>query len=254
MSRKKLTVLALATLGVLLLGTVFIWHTQVTVPFTEGMQTNGYDTFVYAASLLVSDGSTVSADQYGSFVITNREAFAAVRQGSKLKVEVPGDAYVQKNLALDKLSSFKGLAQAMKVEGQYAELQQRYGDAANTYLDIIRFGQKLEAGPIIHFLMGLAVEKIGLRGLEHLEPNLQGAERAHVSAELRTLTGSRLAFKEVLDRERYFMRRNSATPVHYFMGLYLTKAAVSKARAKHEKHGEDMARVASSFARKAEQP
>jgi hypothetical protein len=224
------------------------------VPFTKGLQKNGYDTFVRAAAFLHSDGSTVRTNDYPAFLMTNRQALAIVREGLKLRAELPAKAYERAGvwehtgLQLDDLSLFKGLSNALKVEGQHAEIQQRYGDAANTYLDIIRLGQKVEAGLLIHFLVGLALENTGLRALEQIEPHLPPSERARVAAELKALQRSRLTFAEILNRERFYMRRNSATPLHYFVGLYMTRAAVAKSRAKHEAHGAELARVAEKFA------
>jgi len=249
MSRRKLTVWLVAVMGAIFVVGLVAWaKTKGEVPFTKGLEKNGYETFFLAGTHLVSDGQTVQPDDYAASVMRNRKALALVREGLKLRAELPADSYEQRDLALGKVGGFKGLANAMKVEAQYAELQGKQGEAANSYLDIIRFGQKVEAGLLIHFLVGLSVESIGLRGLEGLEPNLQGAERARVAAELLALRESRLPFREVLERERYYMRRNSATPLHYFVGLYMTKAAIAKAQGKHEKHGEELARVAGRFA------
>lgn len=242
MFRKRIVAGAI-TLTVFL-GIALLWSAASTEPlFLRGLEANGYESFVRASKLVERVDTPTNTGEFGAYLASNRPAFQAVREGLKLRSELPARFYERHDLGMDVLASFKALGRGMRIEGQHAEAQSRYSDAANTYLDVIRFGQKVEAGPLIHLLLGLSLEALGLRDLERIEPHLNAAERARVAAELKALHSARLPFEEILDRERYFMRRNSATPFHYFMGLYMTKAPVAKARSKHEKHGADMERV-----------
>jgi hypothetical protein len=56
-----------------------------------------------------------------------------------------------------------------------------------------------------------------------------------------------MRFEEILARERFFMRRNAATPYHYVVGLFLTRAAIKNAQGKYERHGQNLARVAGKY-------
>lgn len=248
MLQKRLAVLVVGLVVGVLAAVIIIWSKgRGQAPYEMGGAANGYESFLKAGTLMGNVQLPTGTNGYADFVATNREALAMVREGLKLRAEAPESAYDVQTVALDKMATFKSLGKAMEIEGKYAEVQGKFGEAANVYLDLVRFGQKAEAGPLIHFLVGLALQNMGLRGLDGLEPKLKGAERARVAAELKALEESRMAFQEIVERERFFMRRNAATPLHYALGLYLTRTPIAKARENHEKHGREMARVAEKY-------
>jgi len=60
------------------------------------------------------------------------------------------------------LARLKVLARLLTDEGQLAEMENRYADAAQSYLDTIRLGNEMSRGGfIINRLVGIACEAIG---------------------------------------------------------------------------------------------
>jgi hypothetical protein len=139
------------------------------------------------------------------------------------------------------------LALALNNEASFAEQRGKYDEAATVYLDIIRFGQKVETGPIIFMLVGASIEQIGFRGLDQIRDRITSPERSKASAQLKVLNQNRISFEQVMERERYFARRNASTPLHYFVGVFQSRAPIQKAKAKYEKHLRDAQVLASDL-------
>ena len=60
------------------------------------------------------------------------------------------------------LAALKSLVRLLSEEDRLAEMETRFGDAANSYLDAIRLGSETsQGGFIIHRLVGSACEAFG---------------------------------------------------------------------------------------------
>ena len=74
---------------------------------------------------------------------------------------------------LSELAGLKRLAQAFVAEGRLAEKENRFGDAAKSYLDVIRLGNNpARGGILIDAMVGIAIEAMGTAGLQKLVDQL----------------------------------------------------------------------------------
>jgi hypothetical protein len=167
--------------------------------------------------------------------------------------EAPEAAYdVQlMNGPLGNIGQFKTLAMAAKCEGIFAEQNGDWTAAARSYTDIIRLGQKVQAGTLIFMLIGVSIERIGVEALEKLEGNLTGTARGQIAATLKQLNEQRLPFGEVEWRERYLRRRGSPTPLHYVIFTRHVRAAIESGKAKHMQAYQSLESIASKLAQPA---
>lgn len=205
-----------------------------TPPFLEGITPNAYDEFIRSIQMLQG---TPQEGNPAEFVKTNEPALAAFRRGMKQKFEAPIETYNQQTLAatvMPNLAGLKALGLAVKAEGNAAQEEKDFTRAASIYLELMEYGQKIQHGPVIFLLVGLAVENQGFFGLQTLETKLAENEKKEVAARLEQLAAERITFEEVLTRERYFARRASPTPLHYLIGVRQSRAALEKSRSKHE--------------------
>jgi hypothetical protein len=236
MLRKKWVLVIGGALAVLLLASLITWSTakRSAPPFLAGLTQNSYDDFVKAGKLLIG---TVEDGDLETFVRTNRPALDTVRAGLKKRFEAPAETYDMQafaNLVMPNMSYLKQLGKAIKAEGTLAEDSGKYTEASTIYLDLIECGQKIQAGPLIFLLMGLAVEDMGHKSLQGIEKHLKEPDRQEIATRLSKLAENRIPFEEILARERFFARRNSPTPFHYLFFARMMKAGIDSAERKYD--------------------
>jgi hypothetical protein len=216
-------------------------------PFLEGVNPNGFDDFVKATSLIAVNSTEAGeeTEQLSEAIKANRPAREALRRGLELKVEAPATVYDVQTIGpyLNQLGDLKKLAQILKLEGTLAEKEGKPLEAARIYLEIMKFGQKVQSGPLISCLSGLAIEVLGFRELSRLEPELKAADRVEIANALEKLNRERVHFEEVVQRERFVLRKNSATPIHYLLLAPRLKPAIENARSKHERQIDDQRKL-----------
>ena len=237
MLRKK-SVLIIGVIVALVLAGLVMWSASrnAAPAFLAGLSQNGYDDFVKAGNSLsiLPTANKVPKDS----VHTNPRMLEIFRAGLKKKFEAPAETYRMETMAsrvMPNMALLKQLAQAVKAEGENLEDQGRFGEAAWIYVELIEYGQKVQAGPVIFCLVGLALEDMGLKALQGIETKLKDLERAQVVSRLEQLAAERISFEDVIKRERYFGRRNSLTPFHYLIALRMSRPAMDNARAKHDR-------------------
>ena len=155
-----------------------LWPEPKVDPAPSLPSPNGYDDFIKAGQLLMgsisADFARMPREELQSCIGTNQEPLRLVRLGLTRECRVPTEdsmAYMQKHLA--DLSSVKGLALLLSAEGRLAEAEVRYDDAAKNYLEVMHFGQaSAHGGLIIDKLVSVAIENIGLAGLERIADRL----------------------------------------------------------------------------------
>ena len=109
---------------------------------------------------------------------------------------------------LDELAGFKRLARAFAREGRLAEMENRTGDAAKSYLDTIRLGnESARGGVLIDELVGIAIEAIGTSHLQKLVDQLDAKTCRETAAALETLDSQRQTWNEVMQQESDWSRR-----------------------------------------------
>jgi len=204
---------------------------------------NGYDALVQAAGQMNGRLSEDKAEA-AAFVKANERMFGMVSSALKLPFEVPLTMYSPTNSLLNDLSSFKGIALALRARGREAEQRGGNGEAAASYTRIIQLGQRVEHGPLIALLVGIAIERIGLDALKIVVPGLTAAQRKDVVDQIESFDRERMAFSEVVLREKYYARQNTINPVKLIVARFLVRPALEKAEQKHQQLSSDFQRVA----------
>lgn len=250
MPRKSWVILA--GLALFLLGALFIWATakSAQAPFLTA-RAPAYDTLVHAATLLQVTTPTPADHQLVAYVAANAPALEVLRKALQQPFEAPPAAYdtAAAGSTLNQIASMKSLALALKNEGLNAQRQGDIPSAARSYIDILRLGQKIEAGPLIFMLIGVSLERIGLEALEKIEPELTPPARSEVAAALKQINTQRIPFSSIEDRERYIRRRNSPTPLHYLIFSRHLRAAMDKGQQKYEQTVQAVDALASKLQR-----
>jgi hypothetical protein len=143
----RIVVLVLATACVSML---LFWFIHPGAPPSVLPSPNGYGDFQKAIGVYrepTPDVSNADLEELRTHLEKNREALRLVRLGLARPCRVPvqyTEAY--RDRMMQELSGLKGLALSLKAEGKAAEEDNRLGDAVNSYLDTIRFGQESVGG------------------------------------------------------------------------------------------------------------
>ena len=130
---------------------------------------------------------------------------------------------------------FEVLAQAFAAEGKLAELENRPGDAAKSYLDTIRFGHELSrGGVIIDSLVGIAVQAIGLGPLEKLPRKLDAKSCREIAATLEAIESKREPATVIFQQERVWVRQTFGwkAQILHLISFRQTQAARQKSAAR----------------------
>lgn len=171
---------------------------------------NGYDDFVKARTLLATNNGDfyqMDADELRELAVQNAEALRLVRAGLSQECRVPLVSDQQSHLTI--LASTKALAQALSAECRLAALEHRNADAARSYLDAMKLGHEAtRGGPLIDGLVRIAIEGIGLAGLQSVTTNLNAAECREVIIALETIGQKEESFADVMKNEKAWVRHN----------------------------------------------
>jgi hypothetical protein len=142
---------------------------------------NGYDDFVTAGGAVTGDldnSSTLDHDALRDLIATNTESLRLLRLGLSRECAVPGDPSSTNFGAIyTGLIFVKRVASLLHAEGRFAEMENRTGDAARSYVDAIRLGNNMSrGGVVITRLVGIACENIGTIPLIKLLPQLNSEQ------------------------------------------------------------------------------
>jgi len=167
---------------------------------------NGYDDFVKAgrvASPSAADFLSMSQNELREFVTQNSEALKLVRSGLAKECRVPIEFSTNYfNLHLPELASIKSLGRILAAEGRLAEMENRPRDAAQSYLDTVRFGQQsARGGFLLDKLVGIALESIGLKPLEKLSQTLDAKQCRQTIQQLEIVEANEEPPQEVFQKE-----------------------------------------------------
>jgi hypothetical protein len=172
---------------------------------------NGYDDFVKAGQMLVennSDFNKMSEQELQKFVDGNSNAVQLARSGLQMQCRVALDYSPNSSTLLDQLSGMKRLAQAFAAEGRLAEIENRTGDAAKSYLDAVHFGNEtVRGGVLINELVGVAIEAIATSHLTNLVDRLDAKSCRETAATLESLDSQRQTWNEFMQQENDWSRR-----------------------------------------------
>lgn len=183
-----------------------------TLPDFLASPSKGYKMYTEAAEEFAGNPGEVT-NNFASYVAMNKRAYDAIDRASKEEIEAPLANYDPKAVDAMDYARLKRIGSALLVRSKAAEADGRVADALNDALEAIRYGQMVEHGPLISFLVGSAVELMALRRLETLAPRLSDTNLQHAVSNLRSLNQARLPFAEVERREHYYSARNATNAV-----------------------------------------
>ena len=245
---RRKTLFLLLGLALFIGGALFLWsRTKSATPPFIGTNRIGYYNLVRAVNLVQDLNHDPATNYVATYLQTNAAALKLLREALIQPCEAPPETYQAGMVNVSDMGSFKNLALVLRVEGKQAELQNRPADAARSYLDMIRLGQKVEYGPLVSLMIGLSIEKSGLESLEKLEPQLAGPTRAEIANTLKQLNTQRIPYTEIEERERYIRRKLSPTPLHYMIASRAVRAAMNKGQEKYEAMKEETERLATEL-------
>jgi hypothetical protein len=172
---------------------------------------NGYEDFVKAGRMVADDSpgdGTMSEEDLRAFVKKNAEALNLARAGLSRECRVPLEYSATIDTHHQDLSVLKRLAFTLKAEGRLAEMENRPGEAAESYLGVVRLGHAVSRGGVmIDSLVGLAIEAIGVTRLENLSRNLDANQCREVASALETAESGRESAQTILNQEHVWARR-----------------------------------------------
>lgn len=244
MPRKVRTLLlALVVIFVVAMLTVVFLFVGRTPPPSPLPNPNGYDDFLNAAALLTGDAgnaSTLAHDGLRALVSTNAESLRLLRLGLTRQCALPADSAMT-NIPgmLSDLAAMKRLVQLLAAEGRLREMDNRLADAAQSYVDAIRFGNEISRGAfIITRLVGVACEAIGCGPLAKLVPKLSCEQARSVMAELEKIDAARVSWAEVRRNEDRFSRYQLSkgfNPITWLMTRWQRWRSIQQAERRHKR-------------------
>jgi hypothetical protein len=176
---------------------------------------NGYDDLLKAAAEAMPievPGRSIddlTTEELRAATENNREALRLARAAFGKQCRVPAEfsqTYLARHMA--EMGSLKGLAQAFLGEGRLAEKENRYGDAARSYLDAVRLGQSIsQGGFVIDRLVGIAIERIGMIPLARVAHQLNAKDCRELMVALEKIESAREPWQTVARRERTLARQ-----------------------------------------------
>jgi hypothetical protein len=162
--------------------------------------------------------------QRADFVMRNRDSFASLERALREPIEAPEGAYDGKVWPKNDQWAVKVAAKGFVTKGADAEARGQIKEAADAYVNALRIGVAYENGPFIYFLVGSAIERVGLGPLQMMLPKLTPDELCAVAKEIQTINHERPSFAEITRREEYFGIRNSSNVVQFVSARLSTGA------------------------------
>jgi len=154
----------------------------------------------------IEDVSKKSLEELSAANSKNQETLASARKALEAESRVPL-VYSLTNLGQQPVA-LRHLGLAFSALGKQAELEQHSGQAAQIYFDIIRLGHATgQGGVILDSMIGVAIERMGLAGLERLSPSLDAKQCRELAAALESSEQRRESTEILLLNERAWARR-----------------------------------------------
>ncbi len=172
---------------------------------------NGYDDLVQAGQTITGntvDVADLDHDELRALVTTNAEALRLLRLGLTRDCAVPTDAAIANfGTFTGNLMGLKSLANLLSAEGRLAEMENRWPDAARSYIDSMRLGTAMSRGGlIVNRLVGIACEAMGSIRLVRLISKLDCDQMRPLVSQLEQIDRSTVTWREVIVNENRFAR------------------------------------------------
>jgi hypothetical protein len=187
----------------------------------------------------LNDLAAKDLDDLRALLTTNADALRLLRVGLSRDCAVPTDAAIANFAAVSRdLVALKSLANLLQAEGRLAEMENRPGDAAQSYLDAMRLGGKIShGGLIIHRLVGIACEGIGRISLVKLLPQLSCDQIRPLVQQLEQIDEQTVAWMEVMRDEGRFARAqlgNYPNPIRLVSDFWNARKVGKTSEARHD--------------------
>jgi hypothetical protein len=225
-------VVAIAVVGLL----IFL-ELQPLPPIQPLPNPNGYDDLVKAGQMItgnVGNYDKMEEAELHTTVANNSNALQLARAGLQKECRATLDYSPTLVTHFDQLADMKRLAQALAAEGRLAEMENRLGDAAKSYLDVISLGNKsTRGGVLIDHLVGTAIEAIGTSYLQKHVDQFDAKTCRETAATLETLDAQRQTWNEVMQQERAWSYR-SYTGLRYGLVRLVMHNSLNKSLQKAE--------------------
>jgi len=140
-----------------------------------------------------------------AFLGKTENARNRLREG--LKKEVQASVHFDPTVPLPNYTSMRDLSRLLRAEGWWFEQQKQYGKAADTYLDIIQFGNEVAHGNVlIGKLTSLTIIGMGLTPLQELLPRLDEPSRMKVAVRLSDIDAHLVPMSEIYAMEKEYTK------------------------------------------------
>jgi hypothetical protein len=240
----------LAAVFVLGLSALFFVSTRRAKELPDFLQNpgQGYELYLKAGEELAGRAQDVT-NGFANYVAMNKRAYDALDRAKSESVEAPTRMYEPGGMNTD-FMVFKQIGYAMVVRSRGAEEEGKLSEAVDRCLETIRFGQKVEHGPMISFLVGMAVEGLAMNRLEELMPKLSQTNLTAVIPKFIEANRSRIEYAEVVRREQYFLSRNAKNFVEVLRATFSfqTREMLKNVRTKGMKTAARMVALATAMA------
>jgi hypothetical protein len=199
---------------------------------------NGYDDFIKAGEAVlgdISDWPVLDHESLVALVCTNAEPLCLLRLGLTRQSVMPMDFSLTNNARFLPRGRIN-LALLLAAEGRLREMENRPAEAAQSYVDALRYGNEVSRGGfLINRLLGITCEAIGYAPLAKLAPKLNPDEACALLRDLDKLDVGRVTWAEVQQSERRFMRYQRGkhfNPIMWVMGWWQIRQAMQRAETK----------------------
>ena len=167
---------------------------------------NAYDHYATIGESIgrTPNAETASEEELAQFVQNQADVLEQIRAGLQFESCVPIE-YDSEFLAkdIDRYSSIRQAARFLLADARLAEAQDRTGDAADIYLEVVHLSRQMShGGLLVHLMMTAAYEGNAWTAIEQLVPSMTSDEKADFLARLELLPYPRDSMQEVLVREQ----------------------------------------------------
>ena len=146
-------------------------------------------------------GAELTQPEKQKLVERNAEALQILREGFSYEYQQTSTAFDE--AAMKYHTNTRVLARLLVAEGQTYAARGDEKRAANSYLDALRLGVEVPRGaPLIHVMLGVAIESIGRRSLWETIDKLDAVTARQVARRLEIIEARRQPFAEMLRSER----------------------------------------------------
>ena len=195
-----------------IVGLLIFQELQPLPPIQPLPNPNGYNALVRAGEMVSSNSwnyDGLSQEELRKTVENNANALQLARSGLQQECRVPlqfSKDYSSNQIY--RLIALRMLVPAFVAEGKLAEKENRFSDAARTYLDTIHLGNEVSrGGVVIDEMVAITIESYGLQPLQKLPDHLDAKSCRETIKALETFDAKRQSWADVLQQETIWERR-----------------------------------------------